>query len=120
MKSSIYTFAVAVLCIAIRAVAAQEPNPAPPDGPYTIARVDFDITGATIEYSLRNKADIKLGTSFPSREELESFIADRRQQLLNERVLASVDASYDATPAPSGGYDAQPRQCGWSASGAMI
>jgi hypothetical protein len=75
------------------------------DGPYVIRSVDFSIQGVTLEFILRKKADFKIGASFATKAELEAYIADRRQLLVNERVLAEVSADYEALPAAGGGFD---------------
>ena len=61
---------------------------------YTIRSVSFKITGYTMERVLRQKANIAPGTEFASLEEFESYLEQRRQTLLNERVLAEVKAEY--------------------------
>lgn len=97
---------IASLVLALAGLAAAGAQDAPlPSGPYVIQSVDFQIKGITLEFVLRGKVDIRLGTSFPDRTSLEAFIADKRQVLLNERVLASAEAGYDAVPNGSGGFD---------------
>ncbi|MCE5256780.1 MAG: hypothetical protein LLF89_08045 [Spirochaetaceae bacterium] len=61
---------------------------------YTIRSVNFKITGYTMERVLRQKANITPGTGFASLEAFESYLEQRRQALLNERVLAEVKAEY--------------------------
>jgi len=51
-------------------------------GPYVINSVEFEITGITRKFLLRNKADVKVGKSLPDLPALEAYIADRRQGLL--------------------------------------
>ncbi|HET7839178.1 MAG TPA: hypothetical protein VFL04_05420 [Rectinemataceae bacterium] len=77
-------------------------------GPWTIRKVDFQVTGRSLAFVMMKKIDplgTMVGSSFPDRAALESFIADRRQVLMNERVLASVETGYDSKPSSSGGYD---------------
>lgn len=61
---------------------------------YIVRSVRFHIQGATIERLLRQKVNIIPGTSFPSLEEFLRFLEQRRQILLNERVLADARAEY--------------------------
>lgn len=72
---------------------AQE-APATATSEYIINDVHFDIRGMTMERILRYKAAIKLGQSFSDRGSLDAYLAQRKQVLLNERVLASVDIEY--------------------------
>ncbi|PKL06644.1 MAG: hypothetical protein CVV53_03260 [Spirochaetae bacterium HGW-Spirochaetae-9] len=71
---------------------------------YTIRNVKFLIKGMTMERILRYKADIQPGTPFPDRESLEKYLAERRQILMNERVLADVNIEYTTSPTSSGSY----------------
>jgi outer membrane protein assembly factor BamA len=61
---------------------------------FVIKSVRYEIKGITNQRILQGKAEIKEGTRFATKEELESFIADRRQRLMNERVLESVTIEY--------------------------
>jgi len=58
---------------------------------YRIDDLRFDVVGRTNIYLLSRTADITVGSVFPDRLSLEAYIADRRQVLLNERVLESVE-----------------------------
>lgn len=60
-----------------------------------IASVEFDSQGRSSEYILAMKADIRPGMAFPDRAALDAFLADRRQVLLNERVLESVEIAVE-------------------------
>jgi len=62
---------------------------------YVISSVEFEIKGATQEFVLRGKADIPLGKTFSTRQELEAFLADRQQVLVNERVLADAQIVFE-------------------------
>ncbi|MFW5729023.1 MAG: hypothetical protein ACOCYG_05115, partial [Spirochaetota bacterium] len=55
---------------------------------YEITEVNYDIDGRTREFALAGRLDIEEGTQFASRDELESYIADRQQVLTNQRVLS--------------------------------
>jgi hypothetical protein len=79
------------------------------EGPIILKDVDFQVKGRTLGFVLRQKLEADgpiLGKSFPDLDSFEAFVADRRQVLLNNRVLASVEASYDLTPNAEGGNDA--------------
>ncbi|MFA6008227.1 MAG: hypothetical protein WC784_06355 [Candidatus Shapirobacteria bacterium] len=71
---------------------------------YTIRNVKFLIKGMTMERILRYKADIQPGTTFPDQESLEKYLAERRQILMNERVLADVEIEYSLSPSGPGVY----------------
>lgn len=58
--------------------------------PYYIASTEYESIGRSRDYVLALKADIKTGTQFRDRAALQAYLADRRQVLLNERVLDSV------------------------------
>ncbi len=105
IKHSIMGLAASIIMAAISLAPVSAQTEAAAAGPYVIRSVDFNVTGRTLGFVLLAKADIKLGTAFGSQEELEAFIADRRQVLANERVLASVEADYHLTAASDGGYD---------------
>jgi hypothetical protein len=75
------------------------------EGPYTIRSVEFRKTGASLVAVLRDKADIDIGAGFDDTAALDAYLADRRQVLLNQRVLESVELSYSASPAAAGGVD---------------
>ncbi len=76
--------------------------------PLIIRNLEFRVTGRSLPFLMRKKIDpygTIIGTRFADKAALETFIADKRQILLNERVLASVESSYEATTAPGGGQD---------------
>jgi hypothetical protein len=58
---------------------------------FRIRSVKFLIKGHTKERILIEKAQVRIGTTFDSEEDLESFIANIKQRLLNERVLQSAE-----------------------------
>jgi len=105
------TTSLFIACLALAAVAAgplHAQTASDDTGPYVLRSVDFDVTGRSRPFVMLRKIDPyrrMIGMSFPDREALEAFVADRRQVLLNERVLASVTTSYDATPSEGGGFD---------------
>ena len=71
---------------------------------YIIRSVHFIIKGITIERLLREKVDIAKGTSFLDLDSFERFLGERRQRLVNERVLADVEATYFTEPIDSEHY----------------
>lgn len=82
---------IAVIILLIpSAVSAQGSD----EAEYVIRSVHFKITGYTLERVLRQKADITPGTSFKALEDFKGYLEQRRQTLMNERVLAEVLADY--------------------------
>ncbi len=83
--------------------AAKEPAVADRDmdGPVQIDSVAYEIVGVTRKSALAARAGIVPGMSFPDRAALDAFLADRRQALLNERVLASVEILVTRFPSPA-------------------
>lgn len=74
-----------------------------PEGPYYIHSIVFDVTGITRPFALRNAAELKEGELFSSREELDRYISDKTQLLLNNRVLEKVTLEYSiGNPDPDG------------------
>ena len=71
---------------------------------YVIRSVSFRITGHTLERVLRQKADIKPGTTFHSLEEFETYLEYHKQALLNERVLENVQVDYFTEKANDGQF----------------
>lgn len=68
-------------------VVAEEEAAAAGPAAYEITEVEYAIDGRTREFALAGKLDIEEGTTFASREELEAYIVDKRQELLNQREL---------------------------------
>lgn len=73
---------------------AQVATPSAADGAFRIAAVEYLIEGETKEFFLAAKAGIDVGHSFKNRSDLENYLADKRQVLLNERVLETVAIEY--------------------------
>lgn len=63
---------------------------------YKIRNINYDIDGSTREYPLSKNLDIEETRIFTSKEEFETYIADLRMKLMNERVLSegSIDVTY--------------------------
>lgn len=82
----------------------REPQPASPSSTFTIRSVKFEISGSTRERLLRDKVDIHIGTVFADRGSLDTYLAERRQRLGNERTLASVKVDYRLEQIAEGQY----------------
>ncbi|MDR1971127.1 MAG: hypothetical protein LBQ46_04325 [Treponema sp.] len=54
---------------------------------YVIRGINFDITGRTRPYALRNHGRLQEGETFTGRAALDFYIRDRTQLLVNQRVL---------------------------------
>jgi hypothetical protein len=100
----------AILCIAFLLSASHlfSQDAGEAQGPFIIASVGFQVQGRTLASALRSKLEAEgpvVGRSFPDRASLDAFVADRKQVLLNNRVLASVEPSLEITPSEGGGSD---------------
>jgi len=73
-----------------------------PSSGYVIESVQYHIEGRTWEYALAKKIDFKVGMTFPNKEELEEFLQDKQQLILNQRVLAEARITYTTTPRTDG------------------
>ncbi len=77
-------------------------------GPYVIRGVDFQVQGRTLAFVLKQKIEANgpvVGKTFKEKAALEAYIEDRRQLLSNNRLLASVAATYDVLPRfPEGSF----------------
>ncbi len=69
---------------------------------YVIESVQYHIEGRTWEYALAKKIDIKLGLTFSTKEELEEYLQDKEQLLVNQRVLSKARVTYNTTPRTDG------------------
>jgi hypothetical protein len=97
-RALIATLAILVGAIAAPGLGAQEPAAS---AAYVIRSVSYSIEGRTKEYYLALNADIEIGRTFPDRESLDVYIADRLQVIRNERVLDSAEIDMtegDAAP----------------------
>ncbi len=83
--------------LAARPAAAQSAPAA-----YRIDSVEYEIDGKTREAALADRLDIKIGKEFPDLESLEAYVADRRQVLVNQRVLESAELTWATGPAEGG------------------
>ncbi|WP_304222533.1 hypothetical protein, partial [Gracilinema caldarium] len=64
------------------------------DSPYYIHTITFNIQGITQPFALRNAAGLKEGEAFSSKNDLDNYIKDRTQLLLNNRVLEDAQLEY--------------------------
>jgi hypothetical protein len=69
---------------------------------YYIKTIEFDIEGRTKTSALIKAADIKTGEEFTSEEELNVYIGEKKQLLINNRVLAEVTIEWTAEDESSG------------------
>ncbi|MFP3959900.1 MAG: hypothetical protein ACLFUX_07010, partial [Spirochaetaceae bacterium] len=66
-----------------------------------ITDVEYDIDGRTQEFALAARLDIEEGTSFVTEEQLETYIAEKQQELTNQRVLSDEsEITYSVSPRP--------------------
>ncbi|GMO53531.1 MAG: hypothetical protein Pg6C_19930 [Treponemataceae bacterium] len=61
---------------------------------FRIIYVDYNITGATQEYALALNVPVDTDRIFSSEDELRAYIADIEQQVINQRVIETAEASY--------------------------
>ena len=69
-------------------LAAAEEAEASGSAVYEITQVNYEIDGRTQQFALAANLDIEEGTTFVSEEHLEAYIGEKRQELLNQRVLS--------------------------------
>lgn len=81
----------ALACLVLIPVGALAQVPNAPAAGFVIESASFKSEGRTRPYFLERAAGIEVGRSFADRASLEAYVADRRQVLLNERVLESVE-----------------------------
>jgi hypothetical protein len=62
---------------------------------YYIGDIRFDITGRTLETALLRVGELKKGEEFVGITKLEKYVKDKEQLLKNQRVLESVEISYE-------------------------
>lgn len=61
---------------------------------YIINYVDFDITGITRQFAIINKTEIKIGDELTGMDELERYVADKNQLLINTRLFDHSSIEY--------------------------
>lgn len=62
---------------------------------YEITRITYHIEGRTRQFALENVVDLETGLVFFSRGDLDDFIADQQQLLLNQRPLAEARVEHE-------------------------
>ncbi len=108
MRKRAQCAATLVLLFALPLIAAsQESEDGRAESPsaYVIRSVDFEVVGKTIPFVMRQKIEadgVLIGRSFPDLASLEALIEEKRTVLANQRVLASVEASYSLGNAEDG------------------
>jgi hypothetical protein len=103
---------VARICFALLIFFAAAGTAIAQEGPFVIKDVDFQVKGRTLSFVLMQKLKVDgpvIGRSFADKDALDAYVADRRQILLNTRLFASVDSSYDLSPSESGGSEVKLR-----------
>lgn len=81
----------ALACLLLIPVGALAQASGTPAHGYIIESASFESVGRTRPYFLERAAGIEVGRAFADRASLDAYVADRRQVLLNERVLESVE-----------------------------
>ena len=61
---------------------------------YIIHEIAFDVEGRSLPFALMLRGGFEEGRRLSDRQELEAYIALRRQTLLNQRVLEEVEIEY--------------------------
>ena len=78
-------------------------KPAINDGKsYVIEKVAYEIEGRTWEYALDLKLDIRRDKVFIGKAELEDYLADKQQVLMNQRPIAAGSITYTESPRTDG------------------
>lgn len=54
---------------------------------FIISDIEFDIKGRTRPYALIHKGEFKIGETFTGKEELDNYVSEKTQVLVNQRVL---------------------------------
>lgn len=95
--------AVPALALALLAALAVLPSAAQTaPSAYRIASVEYEIEGKTRQKALADRLDIRIGKEFLDLAALEAYVADRRQVLVNQRVLESAELTWEAREATGG------------------
>lgn len=61
---------------------------------YKIVTVSYDAQGVTKESALSRNVEIEEGKKFESREDLEAYILDIKQKLINARLFETAEVEY--------------------------
>ncbi|MCL2319039.1 MAG: hypothetical protein FWC45_03060 [Treponema sp.] len=70
------------------------PSAGTSDPVYVIREVNFDIDGRSRPYALMLNGDFKAGERIAGKDNLDKYIAQKTQNLLNQRVLETVSIEY--------------------------
>ncbi len=62
---------------------------------YIISSVDFSASGLTKNSALRRNIRIEEGKTFSSKKELEAYIVDIKQKLINARLFETAEVTYE-------------------------
>jgi len=92
---------VLIVCIAFVAVLSAGYA----DSRCIIRSIAYEIEGRTKQYFIEKLVNIKIGQEFSDQESLDALLEDRRQLLMNERVLESAEIRAvfaEADPGTSG------------------
>ena len=68
---------------------------------YQIAKIAYDIDGRTRVWVLADVLELEPGQTFATLEELEEFLAQQEQLLVNQRILQEVSVHYTITSVAS-------------------
>ena len=91
MKIKLLCLSVLFTAIAAVSLHAQTENGVPV---FVIREIEFDINGRTRPFALIANGEFKYGERITGRESFEEYLADKRQLLLNQRVLEDVVIEY--------------------------
>lgn len=102
-------FAVASSAAIAQGVAASGETPGPENPSassvpaFVLRAVSYSIEGRTREYYLARAADFEIGMTFADRAALDAYLEDRRQLIVNERVIETVEIEATIGGAGAGG-----------------
>jgi len=93
MKKIFFSLLVLFILPAV-SVFAQEEAESTSETIFVIHSFEFIVHGMTRPFALINKAELRVGEEITGHSNLERFVRDKRQLLMNERVLESVRVEY--------------------------
>jgi hypothetical protein len=109
MSNRALSIAPLALLLALLPIATPAQDTSGPSGEgasaYVVRSLDFKVKGKTIPFVMRQKIEEDgpiVGRGFPDLASLEAFIEGKRTALANNRVLESVESSYELEPAEGG------------------
>jgi len=89
--------AILALTLLLLAVPASTQEAA---APFVITEVRYEIDGRTRQWALEDVVDLRDGMEFADRDELEAYLADQTQLLVNQRQLQEASITYEERPLP--------------------